>query len=186
MCSSTFPDHICIRYCRCLPPGVRLTTDTLPRPPRRLTKRLSAAFVRTAPPGFYCDGGHGLNLRVDPSGARRWVQRLVIRGHPRMLGLGGYPLVSLGRGTRGGSRQPSASTSRRGPAGRKAPPPGPAHGRGGGRRSAGAAAPRLAKRQTRARMAAQPARVCVSAYRGAVCVHGDHGRRAGNPHPHLA
>ena len=50
--------------------------------------------MRTAPPGFYCDG-HGLNLRVDPSGARRWVQRLVIRGRPRMLGLGGYPLVSL-------------------------------------------------------------------------------------------
>ena len=50
--------------------------------------------MRTAPPGFYCDG-HGLNLRVDPSGARRWVQRLVIRGQPRMLGLGGYPLVSL-------------------------------------------------------------------------------------------
>ena len=38
-------------------------------PPRRLTQRLSAAFVRTAEPGFYCDG-HGLNLRVDPSGAR--------------------------------------------------------------------------------------------------------------------
>ena len=50
--------------------------------------------MRTAPPGFYCDG-HGLNSRVDPSGARRWVQRLVIRGRPRMLGLGGYPLVSL-------------------------------------------------------------------------------------------
>ena len=63
-------------------------------PPRRLTHRLSAAFVRTAEPGFYCDG-HGLNLRVDPSGARQWVQRLVIRGRPRMLGLGGYPLVSL-------------------------------------------------------------------------------------------
>ena len=39
---------------------------------RRLTHRLSAAFVRTASAGFYCDG-HGLNLRVDPSGARRWV-----------------------------------------------------------------------------------------------------------------
>ena len=69
-------------------------TDTPPQPSRRLTHRLSAVFVRTAPPGFYCDG-HGLNLRVDPSGARRWVQRLVIRGRPRMLGLGGYPLVSL-------------------------------------------------------------------------------------------
>ena len=43
---------------------------------------------------FHCDG-HGLNLRVDPSGARRWVQRLVVRGRPRMLGLGGYPLISL-------------------------------------------------------------------------------------------
>ena len=50
--------------------------------------------MRTAEPGFYCDGD-GLNLRVDPSGARQWVQRLVIRGRPRMLGLGGYPLVSL-------------------------------------------------------------------------------------------
>ena len=39
-------------------------------PPRRLAHRLSAAFVRTAEPGFYCDG-HGLNLRVDPSGARQ-------------------------------------------------------------------------------------------------------------------
>ena len=50
--------------------------------------------MHTAQPGFYCDG-RGLNLRVDPSGARRWVQRLVIRDRPRMLGLGGYPLVSL-------------------------------------------------------------------------------------------
>ena len=56
---------------------VQSMTDTPPRPSRRLTHRLSAVFVRTAPPGFYCDG-HGLNLRVDPSGARRWVQRLVI------------------------------------------------------------------------------------------------------------
>ena len=46
-------------------------TATPPRPPRRLAHRLSAAFVRTAEPGFYCDG-HGLNLRVDPSGARQW------------------------------------------------------------------------------------------------------------------
>ncbi|MCY4355080.1 MAG: tyrosine-type recombinase/integrase [Truepera sp.] len=61
---------------------------------KHLTNRLSAQKVRTAPPGFYCDG-QGLNLRVDPSGARRWVQRLVIRGKPRTLGLGGYPLVSL-------------------------------------------------------------------------------------------
>ncbi len=61
---------------------------------KHLINRLSAQKVRTAPPGFYCDG-QGLNLRIDPSGARRWVQRLVIRGKPRTLGLGGYPLVSL-------------------------------------------------------------------------------------------
>ena len=58
-------------------------------------KALSDAFVRTVKgPGMYADG-NGLNLRVDNSGARRWVQRLVIQGRNRMLGLGGYPLVSL-------------------------------------------------------------------------------------------
>ena len=61
---------------------------------RHLTNRLSAQFVKNAPPGFYCDG-HGLNLQVDPSGARRWIQRVVIHGKSRTLGLGGYPLVSL-------------------------------------------------------------------------------------------
>ncbi len=61
---------------------------------RHPVKALSAQFVRNAPPGFYCDGS-GLNLRVDPSGVRRWVQRLVIQGRPRTLGLGGWPLVSL-------------------------------------------------------------------------------------------
>ena len=85
-------------------------------PPRRLTHRLSAAFVRTAEPGFYCDG-HGLNLRVDPSGARQWVQRLVIRGQPRMLGLGGLPAGVTGRGAQRGVRQPPAGAGGRRPAG---------------------------------------------------------------------
>ena len=44
--------------------------------------------------GRYCDG-NGLYLQVDPSGARRWVQRLVIRGTPRTLGVGGCAVVSL-------------------------------------------------------------------------------------------
>ena len=56
---------------------------------------LSAAFVRqVAEAGRYCDG-HGLYLEVIPSGKRHWVQRLVIRGRRRELGLGGFPLVSL-------------------------------------------------------------------------------------------
>jgi hypothetical protein len=58
-------------------------------------KRLSAAFVRTIKePGFYGDG-HGLYLKVDASGARRWVQRLMIHGKRRDIGLGSASLVSL-------------------------------------------------------------------------------------------
>ena len=57
-------------------------------------KALSAAFVRSAPPGRHCDG-NGLYLFVQPSGARSWVQRLVIRGRRRDFGLGSVALVSL-------------------------------------------------------------------------------------------
>ena len=56
---------------------------------------LSTAFVRSvAGAGRYSDG-NTLYLQVKPSGARSWVQRLVIRGRRRELGLGGFPLVSL-------------------------------------------------------------------------------------------
>jgi integrase len=62
---------------------------------KHLEKRLSAAFVRTIKdPGFYGDG-HGLYLKVEASGARRWVQRLVIHGKRRDIGLGSASLVSL-------------------------------------------------------------------------------------------
>lgn len=58
-------------------------------------KALSAAFVRTAKePGKYFDG-HGLFLKVDASGAKRWVQRINIRGKRRELGIGSASLVSL-------------------------------------------------------------------------------------------
>ena len=57
-------------------------------------KALSAAFVRSAPPGRHCDG-NGLYLFVQPSGARSWIQRLVIRGRRRDFGLGCFALVSL-------------------------------------------------------------------------------------------
>ncbi len=49
-------------------------------------KALSAAFVRTIKePGKYFDG-HGLFLKVDASGAKRWVQRINIRGKRTELG----------------------------------------------------------------------------------------------------
>ena len=68
---------------------------TAKRRGRHPDKALSAAFCRTVgQAGRYADG-NGLYLHVDPSGARRWVQKLVIRGKVRVLGLGGYSLVSL-------------------------------------------------------------------------------------------
>jgi integrase len=62
---------------------------------RHQEKRLSAATVRTLKEaGFYGDG-NGLYLKVDANGAKRWVQRLVIHGKRRDLGLGSVTLVSL-------------------------------------------------------------------------------------------
>ena len=57
-------------------------------------KALSAAFVRSAPPGRHCDG-NGLYFYVQRTGTRSWIQRLVIRGRKRELGLGSVALVSL-------------------------------------------------------------------------------------------
>jgi integrase len=63
---------------------------------RKPEKALTAAEVRNAGPGKHFDG-HGLFLRVQPNGARQWVQRIVIRGKRRELGLGSPPLVPLAR-----------------------------------------------------------------------------------------
>ena len=61
---------------------------------RHPDKALSAAFVRCAPAGRHADG-NGLYLFVQPTGTRSWVQRLVIRGRRREMGLGAAGLVSL-------------------------------------------------------------------------------------------
>ena len=61
---------------------------------RHPDKALSAAFIRSAPPGRHCDG-QGLYLVVQPTGTRSWVQRIAIRGRKRELGLGSTALVSL-------------------------------------------------------------------------------------------
>ena len=73
------------------------TTCLLPRTKpkgRHPPKALSAAFIRSAPPGRHADG-NGLYLFVQPSGARSWIQRLLIRGRRRELGLGSLALVPL-------------------------------------------------------------------------------------------
>ena len=61
---------------------------------RHPQKALSASFLRSAPPGRHADG-NGLYLFVQPSGTRSWIQRLVIRGRRRELGLGSLALVPL-------------------------------------------------------------------------------------------
>ena len=61
---------------------------------RHPNNALSAAFLRSAPPGRHADG-NGLYLFVQPSGTRSWIQRLVVRGRRRELGLGSLALVPL-------------------------------------------------------------------------------------------
>ena len=57
-------------------------------------KKLTAVFVKKASPGRHADGG-GLYLVVDPSGARRWLLRIVAQGKRRDIGLGGVQTVPL-------------------------------------------------------------------------------------------
>ena len=54
---------------------------------------LSGQKKRTTP-GRHADG-NGLYLVIDPSGARRWIQRLVVAGKRRDIGLGSARVVSL-------------------------------------------------------------------------------------------
>ena len=64
-------------------------------------KRLTAATVRNLnQPGLHGDG-NGLYLKVDRSGAKRWIQRLVIHGNRRDIGLGSAKLVSLAEAREG-------------------------------------------------------------------------------------
>ena len=47
-------------------------------------------------PGRYGDGG-GLYLVVTKGGSKKWVQRIVVHGRRRDIGLGGFPTVSLAK-----------------------------------------------------------------------------------------
>ena len=58
-------------------------------------KRLTAATVRSlTATGFYPDG-QGLYLKIDNGGAKRWIQRLVIQGKRRDIGLGSTSVKGL-------------------------------------------------------------------------------------------
>lgn len=73
-------------------------------------KRLSAAFVRTVKePGFYGDG-NGLYLKVgkpdkEGNAPKRWVQRIVVHGKRRDIGLGGASLTTLAEAREAAAQQ---------------------------------------------------------------------------------
>ena len=59
--------------------------------------KLAALAAKTLnQPGRHGDGD-GLYLNITPSGSKSWVQRIVIHGRRRDIGLGPYPAVSLAR-----------------------------------------------------------------------------------------
>lgn len=62
-----------------------------------MSGKLTAQTVKNIKiPGKYSDGGGlGLFLWVKPNRARFWVQRIMISGRRRDIGLGSYPIVSL-------------------------------------------------------------------------------------------
>jgi len=77
------------------PPGDRLGEAMATKGIRRPQKALTARFVETVTaPGKYHDG-QGLILRVQPNGAKQWVQRITIRGKRCELGLGSPPAIPL-------------------------------------------------------------------------------------------
>lgn len=58
-------------------------------------KALSALKIKNlSAPGRYPDG-NGLYLVVDPSGAKRWLLRIMVQGKRTDIGLGGLSIVSL-------------------------------------------------------------------------------------------
>lgn len=57
-------------------------------------RRLKASQIKSLPPGRHTDGG-GLYLVVAPSGSRRWLLRITVRGRRRDFGLGPASAVSL-------------------------------------------------------------------------------------------
>ncbi|MCH7981721.1 MAG: DUF4102 domain-containing protein, partial [Proteobacteria bacterium] len=60
-------------------------------------RELSAYQVRRIKrPGLHAVGGvDGLCLNVKASGARSWIQRVMVGGRRREMGLGAYPTVTL-------------------------------------------------------------------------------------------
>ena len=62
--------------------------------PKRGTQLTATAVRNLSSPGKYYDI-NGLFLRIEPTGSRRWVQRVSVGGRQREIGLGSADLVTL-------------------------------------------------------------------------------------------
>ena len=86
---------------------------------------LSAKALST--PGRHGDA-EGLYLNIAPSGTKSWVQRIVVDGRRRDIGLGSYHTVSLARAREIAHANRTAVAEGRDPVlqnGRRVKPPGP-------------------------------------------------------------
>lgn len=75
-------------------PTSQTAGDLMAKGKRHPEKALSPAQIRNAKPGDHADG-NGLYLRVEESGARRWVLRTIIKGKRCELGLGGQSVTPV-------------------------------------------------------------------------------------------
>ncbi len=62
--------------------------------PREALTEVFVRFVRV--PGLYADG-RGLYLKVDGTGAKRWILRTMIQGKRRDMGLGSLSVIPLAK-----------------------------------------------------------------------------------------
>ena len=83
--------------------------------------QLSVTRINTLrTPGRYGDG-NGLYLRVTQTGTKSWIQRIVVNGRRRDLGLGAYPDVSLADARRLTAANRSAVAAGQDPTAKQAP-----------------------------------------------------------------
>ena len=152
---------------------------------RHPDKALSAAFVRSAAPGRYCDG-QGLYLFVQPSGTRSWVQRIAIRGRRHELGLGSTALVPLAEARAKALANRKIAREGGDPlAEKRRAETTPTFCRR--RRSrAGTETGRMEQLPAREHLDSQPGNLRLPADRRATGVRGDQRRRPGGPDAHLA
>jgi integrase len=64
--------------------------------PKKAPELAPSQVRRIKRPGLHAVGGvNGLCLNVTPTGAKSWIQRIIVGGRRRELGIGSYPTVTL-------------------------------------------------------------------------------------------